>query len=351
MASLKKGKFLQQGMKVRTNLMLLVLGIAILATSCTKDLYYHNGTVQEELEKAVDQGFDGMIVYVNQAGKSHFYSAGYHNRAEKVPANPHALFKIASISKLYLAAAASKLVAKEQLSLESTLAELLPEVKGRIEFADEITLKMMLQHRSGIIDWSKEPAVEGETDDDYLSFAARIYDKDADFKPNRRYRYSNSNYLLLAEILDRTLGYSHQDYIQTEILDRLGLENTFNNYKESDTNRVMSGYLVDWEDDLKSWNFPLPGGNMVASAEDVGIFLRALIDGSLLTEEEQAIYTSVYEYEHTGWLPGYCSIARYHSDMDAIVVQFVNTSGKEFLWVKMKRVYNRVLSSVEDGKL
>ncbi|MCA9946090.1 MAG: hypothetical protein KC449_21550, partial [Anaerolineales bacterium] len=59
----------------------------------------------------------------------------------------------------------------------------------------------------------------------------------------------------------------------------------------------------------------------------VGIFVRALNDGSLLNENEQAIYSSIYEYEHTGLIPGYYSIARYHSDIDTVVVQFVNTAG------------------------
>jgi D-alanyl-D-alanine carboxypeptidase len=77
-------------------------------------------------------------------------------------------------------------------------------------------------------------------------------------------------------------------------------------------------------------------------------FLRALIDGTLFTEQEQAIYSSVYEYEHTGWLPGYCSIARYHSDMDAVIIQFVNTSGKEIFWLKLKRVYNKIVHCVEN---
>jgi D-alanyl-D-alanine carboxypeptidase len=43
---------------------------------------------------------------------------------------------------------------------------------------------------------------------------------------------------------------------------------------------------------------------MIATAEDVGIFLRALNDGSLLNDNEQAIYASIYEYEHTGLIPG-----------------------------------------------
>ena len=66
---------------------------------------------------------------------------------------------------------------------------------------------------------------------------------------------------------------------------------------------------------------------MVATAQDVGIFLRALNDGSLLNDDEQAIYSSIYEYEHTGWLPGYQSIARYYKDTDTVVVQFVNSTG------------------------
>ena len=317
--------------------------------SCSKDLVYFPKSVQEELEKGVEGGFDGMIVYVNQAGESSYYSAGYNNREDQIPANPNSLFKIASISKLYLAAAAAKLVANDQMSLEAKLSDLLPEVEGRIEYADEINLKMMLQHRSGIRDWSYESEIEGETFDDYMSFMARVYDREARFRPDKKYGYSNSNYLLLAEIMNRTLGYSHQDYIQTEILDPLGLINTYKDYKDSDTSRVMSGYLIGWEPDLRSWDFPLPGGNMVATAEDVGTFLRALIDGTLFTEKEQEIYSSVYKYEHTGWLPGYTSIARYHSESDAVIVQFVNTSGKEIFWLKLERVYNRIVQSVERG--
>ena len=88
---------------------------------------------------------------------------------------------------------------------------------------------------------------------------------------------------------------------------------------------------------------------MIATAEDVSIFLRALIDGSLLSQEEQTIYKSVYPYEHTGWLPGYTSIARYHADIDAVVVQFVNTSGKEIYWLELKRLYKRIVKILESS--
>lgn len=109
---------------------------------------------------------------------------------------------------------------------------------------------------------------------------------------------------------------------------------------------VMSGYSIGWEPDVKVNDFVQPGGSMVASAEDVAIFLRALIDGSLLTPEEQAIYSSIYVYEHIGLLPGYQSIAWYHKEIDAMVVQFVNTSGKRS-WSKSERVYRRIVKVLE----
>lgn len=108
-------------------------------------------TVQEQVSDAIGYGFDGMIVYVDQAGKPpEFYAAGWHDRKNKIPADPKALFKIASISKLYLAVAITKLVKDKHLSLDETLAHYFPELEGRIENAEKITLRMMVQHRSGI---------------------------------------------------------------------------------------------------------------------------------------------------------------------------------------------------------
>ncbi|NQX83551.1 MAG: serine hydrolase, partial [Mycoplasmataceae bacterium] len=147
---------------------------------------------------AVNQGLDGIIVYVHKKGQqAEFYASGWHNRDKKIPANPKALFKIASIGKLYNAAAVAKLVANGTLVLDQTLGHYLPSLVGRIEHADEITLRMLVQHRSGIpnytdhkdFDWGQ--ALGG---DDRLNL---IIGSAADFKPNSDYEYSNTNYLLL----------------------------------------------------------------------------------------------------------------------------------------------------------
>ncbi|HEY5590406.1 MAG TPA: serine hydrolase domain-containing protein [Paludibacter sp.] len=307
-------------------------------------------TVQEQVNDAIGLGLDGMIVYVNQAGKPpEFYVAGWKNRENKVPADPQSLFKIASISKLYVAVAVAKLVNDKRLSLDKTLTDYLPELVGRIENADQITLRMMVQHRSGIPNFTDTPGYWEDPPKDNRENLELVLDKPADFEPDKKYSYSNTNYLLIGEILDKTLGYSHHQYIKREILIPLELNNTYSLLSEVDLDDVMSGYYVGYDGDLKYNDFINPAGSMVATAEDVGIFLKALNDGSLLNDHEQAIYSSIYEYEHTGLLPGYSSIARYHKDIDAVVVQFVNTSGG-YTWNLSEIVYNRIVKIVRSKR-
>jgi len=298
-------------------------------------------TVQEQLDEAIGYGFDGMIVYVDKAGKPpEFYAAGWHDRKNKIPAYPQALFKIASITKLYIAVATTKLVKAGRLSLDKTLAEYFPELAGRIEYSDKITLRMMLQHRSGIpnfVDhpdyWRKPPKSRQET----LNYAL---DLPADFEPGEDYGYSNTNYMLIEDLIDKTLGYPHQQYIKEEILNPLGLKNTFGSLSEVDIEDVMSGYYVGFDEDFK---YEVTG-LMLATAEDVGIFLRALNDGSVFNEGEQEIYSSIYVYEHTGLLVGYQSIAKYHKDMDMVVIQFNNTTNFDgYDWNLAEIIYSRIV--------
>ncbi len=300
-------------------------------------------TVQEQVNEAIGDGLDGMIVYVDQAGKPpEFYAAGWQDRKNKIPAYPKSLFKIASISKLYVAVAVAKLVNDRRLSLDKTLDDYLPELTDSIENADKITLSMLVQHRSGIPNFTDTPGYWVNPPKNDKENLELVLNKPADFKPGEDYEYSNTNYLLIGKILDKTLGYSHHQYIKKEILLPLGLNNTYSLLSKVNLEDVMSGYDVSYDGDLKNNDFKSPAGSMVATAEDVGIFLRALNDGSLLNDNEQTIYSSIYEYEHTGLLPGYSSIARYHKDIDAVVVQFVNTSGG-YTWNLSEIVYNRII--------
>ena len=303
-------------------------------------------TVEEQVNKAIDYGFDGMIVYVDEAGKPPaFYTSGWKDRKNKIPTDPQALFNIGSISKLYVAVAITKLVKDKHLSLDKTLADYFPELVGRIENAEKITLRLMIQHRSGIPNytdygyWDNPPKSHKET----LELAL---DLPANFEPGEDYGYSNTNYLLLRKLMDKVLGYSRNQYIKEKILTPLELNNTFNSLNEVNIDDIMSGYHVGHESDLKA-----EYGGMFATAEDVGIFLRALNNGSVFDEGEQEIYSSIYVYKHSGWVLGYQSFSEYHEDIDTVVVQFNNTTdSKLYMWNLAEIVYTRIVKIIRNKK-
>ena len=297
-------------------------------------------TVQEQVNEAIGYGFDGMIVYVDEAGKPPiFYAGGWKDRDNKIPADPNSLFKIASISKLYVAVAITKLVHNKRLSLDETLAHHFPELVGKIENADKITLKMMVQHRSGIPNYVDHPNFWDNPSKNSEEALVYALDMPASFAPDAEYGYSNTNYLLLRRLIEKVVGYSDHQYIKEEILIPLGLKNTFGSLSEVNIDDVMSGYYVGYEEDFKTEE-----NGMLATAEDVGIFLRALNEGTVFDEGEQEIYSSIYVYEHTGLVVGYQSIAEYHKDIDTVVVQFINTTDFDgYEWNLSEIVINRIV--------
>ena len=304
-------------------------------------------TVQEQVDEAIGYGFDGMIVYVDEGGKEPaFYTGGWKDREKKIPADPNSLFKIASISKLYTAVSIAKLANDNRISLDETLADYFPELVGRIENAEEITLRLMVQHRSGIPNFTNNPAYWGNEQKNGKKALDFALDLPASFKPDKGYEYSNTNYLLLRRIMDNVLGYSHNEYIKEKILSPLKLNNTFFSLKEVNLDDVMSGYYVGYEEDFKTNEY-----GMLATAQDVGLFLRALNDGSVFDEGEQEVYSSIYEYEHGGLVVGYQSLAEYHKDIDTVVVQFINTTNFDgYEWNLSEIIINRIVKILRRTK-
>lgn len=302
-------------------------------------------TIQEQIDEAIGYGFDGMLVYVDEAGRPPaFHLGGWKDRDQKIPADPKSLFKIASISKLYTAVAITKLAKEELLSLDGTLADYFPELVGRVGNSEKITLRMMVQHRSGIPNFTDNPKYwenEQENSKNALDFAL---DLPASFAPDEGYGYSNTNYLLLRRIMDDVLGYNHNEYIKERILIPLDLKNTFFSITEVDLDDVMSGYYVGYDEDFKAREY-----GMLATAQDVGTFLRALNDGSVFDKGEQEIYP--YEYKHGGLVIGYQSLAEYHEDIDTVVVQFINTTDFEgYEWNLSEIIYSRIVKILRNNK-
>jgi len=137
--------------------------------------------------------------------------------------------------------------------------------------------------------------------------------------------------------MDDALGYDNFQFIQEEILMPLKLKNTFASLSEVNMEDVMSGYHVGHPFDLKADEH-----GMLATAEDVGTFLRALNDGTLFTPGE---------HEHSGWVPGYQSFAKYHKGLDAVVIEFYSTTdAKLYNWNLSEIINNRIVKILKKQK-
>ena len=117
-------------------------------------------------------------------------------------------------------------------------------------------------------------------------------DKPADFAPDSKYEYSNTNYLLLAKVLDKALGYSHQTFITENILTPLAMHDTYLKLSDIEPSSLAKGYWGGIE--RSTQDYVIPGGSMISTVKDIAIFIRALNTGSLLSVEERNVYTSVY---------------------------------------------------------
>ena len=196
---------------------------------------------------------------------------------------------------------------------------------------------MVCRHQTcgRVPNFTDQPGFDWASND--IDVFSLMLDKPADFKPDTDYAYSNSNYLLLTQIMNNVLGYDYTQFIQANILKPLALKHTFFSIHDVDMDELMSGYYVGYDDDLKYLD-----QGYVASARDVGVFIRALNEGTLFTAEEADIYASLYDYGHTGWVLGYSSIARYHKDTDTVVIQFTNTTGDDRVLLT-QIIYARIL--------
>lgn len=298
-------------------------------------------TIQEEIDQAINLGYAGIIIWIDEAnnpGKP--YTSGWHNKEQKIPTKSNAFFKIASISKLYIAVAVAKLVSRGVLDLNKPLSEYLPELKNRIENSELIKLSHLLHHTSGIPNYTDTDNFWSSPTNTYEESLALIIDKPALFKPGTSYEYCNTNFLLIEKILDKALGYQNFQFIQKEILDPLQLDHTFSTIKDVNIEDIMSGYHKGYPFDLKTDDI-----GMVAQAEDLAVFIRALNNSSIFTQEEEEIYSSIYKYEHAGWVPGYQSFAKYYEDIDAVIIHFYSTTDpKLYLWNLSEIINNRIVS-------
>jgi D-alanyl-D-alanine carboxypeptidase len=271
----------------------------------------HDARVEAGLQRVLDQAvarpdvlLPGAITYYRAPAWAPWSgSAGLGELEAQVPMRPESRIRAGSVLKTFLATVTLQHVEEGMLSLDQTLPELLPSaVTDRVANADRITLRMLLNHTSGIPEW-----VGGEVHATVVSHPEHVWTTDealaiaagtsAYFEPGTSWQYSNTNYTLLGMVLDRVGGTSWRAQIRARVLAPLGLTST--ELPEPGDRTIAADYAHGYQDvggapvDLSFVDPSMAGasgGNaMVTTVRDLARFIDALFAGELFARRETLV--------------------------------------------------------------
>lgn len=215
----------------------------------------------------------GCALGIIQDGKL-IYARGYGmaNLEHNIPITSKSIFRIGSTSKQFSGMCLALLEEEGKLSLDDSLREYLPQMP---KHAEEITIRHLIHHTSGIRDYLTLAEIAGLRDDDYYTDAEVVdlltRQKELNFKPGEEHLYSNSGYFLLSQIVKKTSGKSLREYAEEKIFNPLGMTNShFHDDHTTIVKNRASGYA------------PKKGGGFVISMTT----LPMIGDGGVFTSVE-----------------------------------------------------------------
>ncbi len=259
--------------------------------------------IRAAIETAVKAGeFSGVALVTHGENTLLEEGHGFAHRGFAIPNTPTTRFDVASITKLFTAVATLQLVERGDFTLDTPVIPFLGLTGTAI--SDEVTVRHLLTHSSGIADDADEEAGEDydllfvdtpnyrfrETGDQLPHFVH----KPANFAPGEGARYNNGGFLLLGLMIERASGLTYHDYVRQHVFERAGMDgadflaldeinhNLAEHYRrlEGDSGEVF------WRKNIYAYP-PVgdPAGGANVTARDLDIFLRALRGGRLLGPE------------------------------------------------------------------
>jgi D-alanyl-D-alanine carboxypeptidase len=303
-----------------------------------------------------------MVVWIDAPGYRFDGASGFANLMDNTPMPPEGAFRIGSITKMFTATVILQLAEDGVLTLDDPLALWLPDVAEQLPYGDQITLRHLLTHTSGLFnvveheayyaDLFAEMVVEEDTGtvtlacvqrDPHDTLARYVYGIDALFEPGARWSYSNTNYTLLGMIIETAAEMPLAQAYRTRIYEPLGMTSTYLDCYEDSLLEVVHGYTGSGEamtdvtelHESVGWS----AGGLVSTAPDLIAFARGLFGGALFDNPELLVAMttpapgSSYglgimlqgDYMgHAGYIAGFRSVLNYAPELDTIVVILYN---------------------------
>ncbi len=248
------------------------------------------GTFQEALNAFVagSDGAPGIIAVVKRGATQTVYRAGTARLGQSVSMETTDHIRLASVAKAYSGAVALSLVTNHVLSLRDTIGKRLPSLPGEWH---EVTLAELLQHTSGIRDFSGTTAFLDELLKDpqnppppetLLSYAK----PDLLFTPGSDYHYSNSDNIIVALMVQAATGQSYESELQSHVFGPLGLSQTSLPQGSAIPSPLISGYDLDppkTPSDVTNFfaaGWSWASGGVIATPQDLTTFIRTYVRGA-----------------------------------------------------------------------
>ncbi len=289
--------------------------------------------------------FSGVVLLARHGNILLERAYGMANYELGVPIRIGTRFHIASVSKTFTAAAVLQLVERGKISVRDPIAKFVPDYPR----GNEITVHHLLAHASGIPDVNGLPGYDtiARLPHTTASLVALFRDQPLDFVPGSRYSYSNSNYNLLAYIIEHVSGMGYGEFLEQNIFRPAGLTSTA--HDSSPASLVpdrASGYMPVGAIGLANapyidWTTKTGNGSLYSTAEDLFHWDRALHGGKVLKDQSVALmFTAQLGGVGYGWMvgqrlnrrvyrmsgrsPGFSSEIQHYPDEDLLVVVLSN---------------------------
>ncbi len=215
-------------------------------------------------------------------------SFGYANLEKAIKANCNTNYRIASITKQFTAMAVMILINQGKLSYETKLNDVFPDFP---EYANDITIRDLLTHRSGLISYFSlypRDSTKQIVDKDVL---ALLKQQDSLlFQPGKEFDYSNSGYAVLSQVIEKVSGKTFKEFLEETIFKPLEMNNS--TIPQSGENIVNRAYGYKSKDsvyelhDQSGWSAVQGDGGIYSSLNDYYKWDQALYTEKLVSQKD-----------------------------------------------------------------
>lgn len=230
----------------------------------------------------------GLSVLIVQNGEILYHaSKGLANRNRGARLNDSTGFRIASVSKTFTAIAVMQLVEDGVIGLNDSILDYLPELDSSWQ---AISIDYLLSHRAGVYDVLNDGRFNlsgGYTNSSLVNYFSG--NPVLEFEPGSRMDYSNSGYILLAEVVARASRRSFDDYMRANIFQPAQM---WDSYLVGNYSGLRSGDALNnaTSSEINGQNYQFTGAmGQVSSTNDFIGFFEAMRDGRLISEDSLAL--------------------------------------------------------------